>query len=170
MVRSNETLFRYDGITHRGSVGIRSRKVDSRRRNPLLNPVFWTGNTVSSLKGTLNIADMGGRRLGSPESWRFESTLDDGHMVHAPVGSFTANPFGLHDMLGNVWEWCSDRFGEYTLPTEPGTGKRLAPEDAPNLFRGGGFRASSVHVRSATATLSMQRITVPTMSDYDRLG
>ena len=25
----------------------------------------------------------------------------------------------------------------------------LAPEDAPNLFRGGGFRASSVHVRSA---------------------
>ena len=53
-------------------------------------------------------------------------------------------------MLGNVWEWCSDRFGAYTLPTESGTGRRIvSKEDAPNLFRGGGFRASSVHVRSA---------------------
>ena len=47
-----------------------------------------SGITVSSLQGTLNIADMGGRKLDSPESWRFEATLDDGHMVHAPVGSF----------------------------------------------------------------------------------
>ena len=55
-----------------------------------------------------------------------------------------------HDMLGNVWEWCSDQFGDYTLPVEAGTGKRLVGDkDAQRLFRGGGFRASSVHVRSA---------------------
>ena len=110
---------------------------------------------------------MGGRRLGSPESWRFESVLDDGHMVHAPIGSFAANPFGLHDMLGNVWEWCSDRFGEYTLSTEPGTGKRLAPEDAPNL---------SVEVDSEPPLStyvppidipSMLQTTVPMMWDCD---
>ena len=46
--------------------------------NPLSNSVFWTGDDVRSLQGTLNIADMGGRKLGSPESWRFESVLDDG--------------------------------------------------------------------------------------------
>lgn len=148
---ATETLFRYDlklPTEAQWEYAVRG-KWTAAEETPSSNSVFWTGNTVASLQGTLNIADMGGRRLGSPESWRFESTLDDGHMVHAPIGSFNGNPFGLHDMLGNVWEWCSDRFGEYTLPTEPGTGKRLAPEDAPNLFRGGGFRASSVHVRSA---------------------
>ena len=148
---ATETLFRYDlklPTEAQWEYAARGKWTDA-NDTPPSNPIFWTGNTVASLQGTLNIADMGGRRLGSPESWRFEATIDDGHMVHAPVGSFKANPFGLHDMLGNVWEWCSDRFGEYTLPTESGTGKRLAPEDAPNLFRGGGFRASSVHVRSA---------------------
>lgn len=63
------------------------------------------------------------------------------------VGTYPANAFGLHDMHGNVWEWCSDWYGDYvtsaqTNPAGDTTGSR-------RLFRGGGWYDYAQDCRSA---------------------
>jgi formylglycine-generating enzyme required for sulfatase activity len=56
--------------------------------------------------------DAQGRPLANFWQGEFPShnTLQDGFETTAPVGCFAANPFGLFDMLGNVWEWTSSQY------------------------------------------------------------
>ena len=71
----------------------------------------------------------------------------DAFVIHAPVGTYQANGFGLHDMTGNVVEWCRDSFSDYTQAPEAGDGERLSASRI-RVLRGGSFDrvASSARV------------------------
>jgi len=52
------------------------------------------------------------RKLAAIRHWAFDPEKEpgDGYVFTAPVGSFEPNSHGLHDMCGNVLEWCEDYF------------------------------------------------------------
>ncbi|MBK8096093.1 MAG: SUMF1/EgtB/PvdO family nonheme iron enzyme [Planctomycetes bacterium] len=79
-----------------------------------------------------------------------DSRADDGWANHAPVGQLQPNWFGLHDMHGNVWEWCLDAYGPYDVPARPGDGLRQHAAARDFVIRGGGWLINPLNARSAT--------------------
>ena len=58
----------------------------------------------------------------------YKNTLKDGYSRTSPVGSFEPNDYGIYDMAGNVWEWCSDYYNENTYIVDKSRGEVKNPK------------------------------------------
>jgi formylglycine-generating enzyme required for sulfatase activity len=108
---------------------------------------FWGDDPT---KGDANCDGCGG-------DWKPEQT--------APVGTFKPNAFGLHDMVGNVWEWVEDPWHE-TYAGAPTDASVWLQDSDPNfrMVRGGSWRNESERVRSAS------RVRRHRLVEFDTLG
>ena len=119
---------------------------------------FW-GEEESAGEGYLNVVgEEWGQEAGS------DAFINDGYKETAPVGSYKPNAWGLYDMLGNVWEMCSDWYAEdyYGIspvidPTGPNSGKD-------RVIRGGSWSRDSWCCRSAS------RFFIDPSSSRDNVG
>jgi serine/threonine protein kinase/formylglycine-generating enzyme required for sulfatase activity len=122
---------------------------------------WWTGADRESLRTmrAANLADQAAKRAGA--NWpdiRDWPDLDDGFGIHAPIGATAANPFGLHEVIGNVSEWCADGYWtayyEKSAAVDP-----IAPSEGADgrIYRGGSYSSSA-----ARARVSMRQINTPT--------
>lgn len=100
------------------------------------NTPFYTGTCINTNEANFN------------GNYPYDNCREGVHREKTTqVGSFTPNPFGLHDMHGNVWQWCSDWYDDYipgaqNNPTGPlnGTDK---------VYRGGSWGSFAEDCRSA---------------------
>jgi sulfatase modifying factor 1 len=76
--------------------------------------------------------------------------FEDGYDVSAPVGTFKANGFGLHDMMGNAWEWCLDYYADSYAQWSSGVTDPQGPAAGQHrVVRGGSWFGGPWYARSS---------------------
>lgn len=106
---------------------------------------YW-GNNAALACRYANVAD---EKQLKTLGWAQLHSCTDGYFFNAPVGSLLANAWGLHDMLGNVWEWTCSAYSEnYNGKEAECVSVKPAFADL-IVLRGGGWNADPQRVRAA---------------------
>lgn len=126
---------------------------------------YWWGEGAP-LKQLANIRGDGDEAVANPLTWKHTGqelgflrrvgdlpltfkSYSDGFNGLAPVANFSANPFGLFDTAGNVWEWTQDcwHFNYRKAPTDGSAWVEKICDH--RVVRGGSYYCFPTHVRSA---------------------
>ncbi|MBL8860812.1 MAG: SUMF1/EgtB/PvdO family nonheme iron enzyme, partial [Planctomycetes bacterium] len=92
---------------------------------------WWTGDRPEDLRGVAN------------SSFSIRKTVS-----LLPIGSLRPNRFGLHDVHGNVWEWCQDMWAD-SVKRRAGDGVWDPPSAGSRVMRGGGHIGGASDARSS---------------------
>mgnify|MGYP001225663301 CR=1 FL=1 len=122
---------------------------------------YWGDNPNDACRYA-NVADKTAGPNG--HKWTTKHDCSDGYFFTAPVGSFEANKFKLHDMIGNAWEWVEDCWhNSYT--GAPSDGRAWTESTCVGrVLRGGSFFNSPQFARAAF------RYRSPSDRDYYGIG
>ena len=108
---------------------------------------YW-GNDASAQCAHANGAD--GTLKAHYSNWRWVvASCRDGFVHTAPAGSFSANAFGLHDVLGNVWEWVEDCWNERYVGAPSDGSPWTGGDCGRRVLRGGSWFGRPGSLRSA---------------------
>ena len=122
-----------------GATYVGALEVVGKRNAPNLGKIAWyAGNSVVDYNPAFDCSAWKARELSGPRCGP------------KPVGLRTPNPNQLQDVLGNVWEWTSDWYKKDRSVAGVGLVDPQGPQSGEiRVFKGGSWRDSAVHSRSA---------------------
>ena len=106
---------------------------------------YWWGNGNPGFRSVANVADESAKRLVNT----IMTGYDDGYERTSPVGAYDANPWGLHDMNGNVNEWMADWYGSTYYQQSPERNPQGPSSGTYRVLRGGSWLDQPLFIRSA---------------------
>jgi formylglycine-generating enzyme required for sulfatase activity len=115
------------------------------------SPGFALSGGARAIVASIRVREPRGFRCHAPVQARQRIGQDHAHWDHrlGVVGQKQPNPWGLHDVHGNVWEWVQDWFDAGYYARSPTTDPQGPESGSQRVVRGGSWHVTATSWRSA---------------------